>query len=297
MASIIIGSRGSKLALAQSNWVADRLRGLNPDLVIGIDIIDSRPELVPGKPLAGDGIFVKEIQAALLAGDIHIGVHSMKDLPTAPVPGLTLGAVPERADPREALVGSTLADLPQGARVGTSSPRRSAQLKSLRSDLQVIPLTGNVPTRIGKVAGGECEAAMLAAAGLARLGLKADELLDLSKVLPAPGQGALAVEIRFGAPDVAELVRGLHHPPTASSVQAERGVLQGLGGGCLLPVSALGQIVDGRLRLQACVISADGGTTLWVEAWGDPTEAQLVGEEAAGNLTDLGARELLEPAV
>lgn len=294
--AIVIGSRGSKLALAQSNWVADRLRELDPDLVIGIDVIDSRPQLVPGKPLEGDGIFVKEIQVALLAGDIQIGVHSLKDLPTTPVPGLTVGAIPKRADPREALVGGTLDNLPQGARVGTSSPRRSAQLKSLRPDLQVIPLTGNVPTRIDKVAKGECEAAMLAAAGLFRLGIKADELLDLGKVLPAPGQGALAVEIRFGAPDVAELVRGLNHPDTAASVQAERAVLQGLGGGCLLPVSALGQVVDRRLRLQACVISADGGNTLWVEAWGDPTEALLVAEEAAGNLCDLGARELLELA-
>lgn len=292
--SIIIGTRGSELALAQSNWVAGRLRELHLDLLVGIKIIDSRPALVPGRPLEGDGIFVKQIQAALMAGEVHVGVHSLKDVPTAPVIGLRIAAIPERADPREAIVGGNLDSLAQGATVGTSSPRRSAQLRSLRPDLRVIPLTGNIPTRIDKVAKGEIAAAMLAAAGLFRLGLKADELLALNIVLPAPGQGALAIEIRSGDAATAEIVQGLHHHETAAAVRGERAILQALGGGCLLPVSALGQLVDGSLRLQGCVISADGTQSLWVERWGDPAEPSELAAEVAADLVDLGARELLE---
>lgn len=288
---LLIGTRGSKLALTQSNWVADRLRELHPGLVVGIRVISSSQ--VPEGLVLGDGIFVRHIQAALASGDVHLGVHSLKDLPTAAVDGLTVAAVTRREDPREALVGGTLDRLPQGARVGTGSPRRCAALKSLRPDLQVIPLSGNIPTRIAKVRAGNCHAAMLAAAGLHRLGIVPDEVIVLTKVLPAPGQGALAIEIRSGENEVADLVRGLHHPGTACAVEAERAVLALLGGGCLLPVSAYGEVKQGRLCLQACVISADGGTSLWVEAWGDPQHPQEPAARAAADLTDLGARELL----
>ncbi|MGQ0678360.1 MAG: hydroxymethylbilane synthase [Actinomycetota bacterium] len=291
--SVVIGTRGSRLARAQTDWVAGRLLEIDPDLAIEIRVIESNPASASDAPLLGDGIFVKHIQSALLAGEADLAVHSLKDLPTAPVPGLTLGAIPQRADPREALVGSTLAALPPGAVVGTSSPRRSAQLRSLRSDLLILPLAGNVSTRIKRVKEGEFAAAMLAAAGLYRLGLEADDLLPLDRVLPAPGQGALAIEIRTGEAGLARLTGELNDPETSASVRAERGLLQQLGGGCLLPVSALGRVVGGRLWLQGCVISQDGGSTLWADGWGDPRDPMEVAQAVASDLTDLGANELL----
>jgi hydroxymethylbilane synthase len=292
-----IGTRGSQLALAQARWVADHLKRLSPDIDVSMQVIDRHPRLAPDNPLIGDGIFVKEIQIALLNGEVTIGVHSLKDLPTASVQGLVIGAIPSRADPRESLVGSTLAKLPSGAAVGTSSPRRTAQLRSLRPDLNVVPLSGNIPTRIEKVARGECDAAMLAAAGLSRLGLRADDLLPLSLVLPAPGQGALVVEMRYGETELAELLRKIHHRPTAIAVQAERAVLSRLGGGCLLPISALGSVAGARLHLQARVISQDGTKVIGAEAWGDPDEPDALAGEVAENLILRGAWEVLETRV
>jgi hydroxymethylbilane synthase len=277
--------------------VADHLKRLSPEIELSVQIIDSHPRVAPANPLLGDGIFVKEIQNALLNGEVTIGVHSLKDLPTAHVQGLTVGAIPSRADPRESLVGNKLANLPPGATVGTSSPRRAAQIRSLRPDLNVVPLNGNIPTRIEKVARGECDAAMLAAAGLSRLGLRADDLLPLSMVLPAPGQGALAVEMRFGETEMAELLKKIDHRPTATAVQAERAVLSRLGGGCLLPISALGSVAGSRLHLQARVISQDGTKVIGAEAWGDPNEPEALAGEVAENLILRGAWEILETPV
>lgn len=288
-----IGTRGSKLALVQSQWVADRISELSPDLEVRLEVIDSRPVLTPGDPTLGDGIFVKEIQRALLDGKVDAAVHSLKDLPTARVEGLVVAAVPPRADPREALVGSTLGALPQGARVGTSSPRRSAQLRHLRPDLQIAPLAGNIPTRIGRVTAGEYVAAMLAAAGLQRLGIEATELLPINQVLPAPGQGALAVEVRSDAPLVAELVAELHDPDTGAAVEAERAVLSSLGGGCLLPVSTYGVVGDGELTLEARVISPDGGVELRHTVRGAPADRLVMAEVVARNLLEQGAGEIL----
>lgn len=288
-----IGTRGSKLALVQAQWVAARIQELVPDLEVRLEVIDSRPVLKPDNPTLGDGIFVKEIQNALLEGRVDAGVHSLKDLPTAPVPGLVLAAIPPRADPREALVGSTLDTLPEGARVGTSSPRRTAQLRRMRPDLEVLPLNGNLPTRIAKVRAGDYAAAMLAAAGLSRLGIQPDDLLPLSLALPAPGQGALAVEVRTDAPLVAELIAPLHDPGTAAAVDAERAVLSGLGGGCLLPVSAYGAVEDGRLRVEGRIISSDGGVEIRHSAAGNPADHLELAGEVARTLIDQGARELL----
>lgn len=292
-----IGTRGSLLALAQARWVADHLKRLSPRTDISLEIIDTHPRLAPDNPLLGDGIFVKEIQKALLNEEVTIGVHSLKDLPTAPVPGLAVGAIPPRADPRECLVGSTLANLPPGASIGTSSPRRAAQIRSLRPNLNVVPLSGNIPTRVEKVARGECAAAMLAAAGLSRLGLRADDLLPLSLVLPAPGQGALAVEMRQDETEIAELLGKIHHSPTATAVMAERAVLSGLGGGCLLPVSALGSVAGARLHLEARVISQDGTTTVSADEWGDPNEPEALAGQVAEALISRGAWEFLETRV
>ncbi len=291
---ISIGTRGSKLALAQASWVADRLRAFDPDLEIDLEVIDSRPRLEPGNPRLGDGIFVKEIQKALLDGKVSLGVHSLKDLPTAPVDGLAIGAIPERADPRDCLVGSTLDDLRPEASIGTSSPRRAAQVRHLRPDLKVVRLNGNIPTRIAKVARGECDAAMLAAAGLSRLGLEADDYFPLEAVLPAPGQGALAVEMRSADTEVADLLSRLHDQPTEAAVRAERAVLRSLGGGCLLPVSALGRVTDSQLKLEARVISDDGARQVHAQATGDPSAPEQLAAGVAAELIRQGARELLE---
>jgi hydroxymethylbilane synthase len=291
---IRIGTRGSRLALAQAGWVADRLQQLDPELALDLQVIDSHPRLTPGNPRLGDGIFVKEIQRALLEREVDAGVHSLKDLPTARVDGLAIGAITSRVDPRDCLVGSRLADLPPGASIGTSSPRRAAQIRHLRPDLKVVPLNGNIPTRIEKVARGECDAAMLAAAGLSRLGLPADDYLPLSAVLPAPGQGALAIEMRSDETELSERLSSLHDEATAIAVQAERAVLSRLGGGCLLPVSAFGRVTGSRLHLEARVISEDGTRQVQAEAWGDPSAPEALAAEVAGQLVARGARELLE---
>lgn len=288
-----IGTRGSKLALVQAQWVADQLEALAPDLEVHLEVIDSKPVLKPDNPTLGDGIFVKEIQLALLDGKVDAGVHSLKDLPTAPVEGLRVAAIPPRADAREALVGSTLEGLAHGARVGTSSPRRTAQLRHLRPDLEIAPLAGNIPTRIKRVAAGEYSAAMLAAAGLARLGIEPAELLPISRVLPAPGQGALAVEVRTDAPLVGELVGELHDPATAAAVEAERAVLSGLGGGCLLPVATYGIVEDGVLTLEARVISSDGGVEIRHSERGPAADRLAMAKVVARSLLEQGAGEML----
>lgn len=288
-----LGTRGSELALTQARWISERLQAVDPDLQIHLEIIDSRPTLSAKNPALGDGIFVKEIQVALLDGRVDIAVHSLKDLPTAPVAGLHVAAIPERADPREALVGSTLDALPQGARVGTSSPRRVAQLRHLRPDLQVLPLAGNLPTRIRRVTEGEYGAAMLAAAGLQRMGIEPAEILTLAQALPAPGQGALAVEVHTDAPLVGELVEQLHHAATAAGVLAERAVLSNLGGGCLLPVSAYGLVENGILSIEARVISSDGGVEIRDTRRGEPGDYLPLAAEVARNLLEQGAAELL----
>lgn len=288
-----IGTRGSRLALVQARWVADQLQALSPDLGVVLEVIDSKPVLKPGNPNLGDGIFVKEIQNALLDGKVDVGVHSLKDLPTAPVEGLRVAAIPLRADAREALVGSTLDALPREARVGTSSPRRTAQLRHMRPDLQVIPLNGNIPTRIEKVARGDYDAAMLAAAGLQRLGITPDYVIPIHLALPAPGQGALAIEVRSDAPLVAELVGQMHHRATADEVEAERAVLSSLGGGCMLPVSAYGLSDAEVLVLEARVISSDGGVEIKYIARGPAADRLNLADEVARNLTEQGARELL----
>jgi hydroxymethylbilane synthase len=290
LSTIRVGTRGSKLAVAQTGWVIDRLRELAPEVDFTFQIIDARPH---GRPL-GDGIFVKQIEEALLDGAVDIGVHSLKDLPTAPVDGLLLAAIPARVDAREALVGSRLADLRRGATAGTSSPRRTAQLKKLRPDLVIRPLTGNIPTRIRKVKQGEYDAAMLAAAGLVRLGLAADQILPFEAALPAPGQGALAIEVRAGDRWTEELASQINDPATRASVEAERGVLAELGGGCLLPVSALGQVDGTALRLEASVISIDGTIEIRRSATGEADNAAALAAKVAGMLIDEGAEELLQ---
>lgn len=290
----MVGTRGSRLALAQTRWVIDQLRGVARASGFITRVIDSKPSPRPNHPALGDGIFVREIQKALLREEVDIGVHSLKDLPTASREGLTIAAIPRRGNPREALVGGTLQSLAEGARVGTSSPRRAAQLRRLRPDLDVVPLRGNIPTRIEKVRRGQLAAAMLAAAGLERLGIPADEILDLDQALPAPGQGALAVEVREMDDNIGRAAALIDDLPTRAAVMAERRVLYELGGGCLVPISAYGQVTEDALFLEASVTSADGGKEVRFRADGPPNKPMELAEEVAAQLIQAGAKELLE---
>ena len=288
-----IGTRGSQLARWQADWVRDRLAasGVKGEIVV----IKTRGDAEVDRPLhelEGKGFFTKEIEDALLDGRIDVAVHSLKDLPTTLPDGLALGAVPARHDPREALVnGTSLADLAPGTRIGTSSLRRVAQIRFLRSDLEVVPLRGNVPTRVRKVETRDgLDAALLAIAGLERLGLGSKgSLIDPLDVMPAPGQGALGIEIRVDDRKTAQALRPLHDSASAVAVTAERALLAALGGGCQAPVAAW---VDG-VRLYGRVIERDGAVQLTASADVDPTRPQAAGETVARLLQGEGAASLL----
>jgi hydroxymethylbilane synthase len=287
-----VGTRGSRLARAQTAWVIERLRDAVPDRR-WLEVLISTAGDQSASLALGTGVFVKEIEQALLEGAIDVAVHSLKDLPTEPTPGLTIAAVPERADPRDSLVGGRLDDLPDGARVGTGSPRRGAQLRRLRPGLDVVPIRGNVPTRVDKVRTGQVEAVMVAAAGLGRLGIPADDFFDPEVILPAPGQGALAIQSREDD-ELASLVAALDHPPTRSATTAERAVLASLGGGCMLPIATYARHEGGVLVVEAAVTSDDGTRQVRARASGDPAAAEELGASVAERLRDLGAMELLQ---
>lgn len=299
---LIIGTRASALALWQTDFVARRLRALLPGLEVEVRHIETLGDRVRDRALSlvgGKGLFVKEIEEALLAGEVDLAVHSLKDMPTEQPPGLVLGAILERADPRDALVSSLgtgdLAALPPGARVGTSSLRRRAQLLAARPDLQVSDLRGNVDTRLRKLYRGEYDAVVLAVAGLARLGHEEafDQALPPEVMLPAVGQGALCVEVR--ADDAATLGRlaPLDHRPTRQATVAERAMLRRLEGGCQVPIGAYGQVDGGHLRLRGLVASPDGGRVLRDEVQGPAAEAERMGTLLAEQLLAAGAGEIL----
>jgi hydroxymethylbilane synthase len=270
---VVIGSRGSRLALVQSNHVADLLRAAVPGLTVEIEIISTRGDQIIDRPLAeigGKGLFTEELERALRAKTIDLAVHSLKDLPVQDPGGLVLGAIPKRATPNDALVAreaTSLETLKQGARVGTSSLRRKAQLLLRRKDLEVVDLRGNVDTRIAKVLErGELDAAVLACAGLERIG-RADVITQVLKpevMLPAPGQGALGIQCRADDVDSQILLHRLDDADTRTEVTAERALLEGLGGGCQAPIGALGKMVSGRLRLSCGVFSLGGGPSIIV---------------------------------
>jgi hydroxymethylbilane synthase len=295
-----LGTRGSRLAQWQAEWVRGRLAtcGVTAQIVV----VKTRGDAEVDRPLQeleGKGFFTKEIEDALLAGRIDVAVHSLKDLPTRLPAGLALAAVPARHDPREALVGATrLADLPQGARVGTSSLRRATQLRYLRPDLQVVPLRGNVPTRVRKVEAGDgCDAALLALAGLERLSLGDRATpIDPLDVMPAPGQGALGLEVRADDRATRDALRRLDDAASARAVAAERAVLAALGGGCQAPVAAFVGTGDGGRangRLYGRVTAADGSVQLTASAEIDPARPEAAGEAVARLLEAAGAARLL----
>jgi hydroxymethylbilane synthase len=296
---ITIGSRGSSLALWQANWVKDRLASAGHD--IKIEIIKTSGDKLQNAALAASGtkgLFIKEIEEALLAGQVDLAVHSMKDLPTDLPKGLGVAAVPEREDPHDALVskgGLPLQDLPAGARIGTSSLRRQSQLLAMRPDLAVVPMRGNVDTRLRKLERGDCEALVLAGAGLKRLGFASHitSWFREDEICPAVGQGALAIEIRTQNAAVKEAVAPLDHPPTHQAVRAERAMLEGLGGGCQLPIAAYAKHDSGGLRLTGVVADPSGTRVLRARAMGDPNYPEELGKRVATELLGQGARELL----
>lgn len=285
-----IGTRGSQLARWQAEWVRSRL-GNAAEIVV----IKTQGDAEVDRPLhelEGKGFFTKEIEEALLDGRIDLAVHSLKDLPTSLPDGLALAAIPKRHDPRESLVGGqSLAALPPGTRIGTSSLRRIAQVRFMRPDLEVVPLRGNVPTRVRKVENGEgLDAALLAIAGLERLelGNKAT-VIDPFDVMPAPGQGALGIEIRANDSATRKALQPLHDPASATDVTAERSLLAALGGGCQAPVAAW---VEGG-RLYGRVTETDGAVQLTASAQIDPTAPGKAGEAVARLLEHQGAASLL----
>jgi hydroxymethylbilane synthase len=301
---IRLGTRGSLLAVTQSGWVARRIE-LATGSPVELVRIRTRGDEEQDRPLSeigGQGLFTKELDRALLDGEVDLAVHSLKDLPTAFVEGLALAAVPEREDPRDALIGpqgriTTLRGLPRGARLGTSSLRRRALALAFRPDLDVEPIRGNLDTRIGHVDAGRFDATLLAAAGIRRLGWGAriSEALDPGAWLPAPGQGALAIVVRTDTLDAhATWIRALDDPPTRSAVAAERAILHALQAGCQLPVAALGLAFGGGLRLRAIVASTDGRHLVRSEATGRSDDAVALGHRVAADLRARGADEILQ---
>jgi hydroxymethylbilane synthase len=308
-AELRIGTRGSRLARAQATEVADRLRAAldRPTTLVPVrtegDVSDR-----PLTEFGGQGVFVSALRDALLRGDVDVAVHSLKDLPTATDVDVALAAVPTRQDPRDVLVARdrlTLAELPDGATIGTGSPRRAAQIHALGLGLDVVPIRGNVDTRMDKALRlGEVDGVVLARAGLARLGRLDDvtEVLDPLQMLPAPGQGALAVECRAGDHDLVALVRtALDDPATRAAVTAERSLLATLEAGCAAPVGALGEIADGgdgdELWLRAVALDLDGRSQIRTSIVGPPDEAHDVGRRLAEQMLTDGAAELYKERV
>ena len=310
-----IGTRASKLALAQAGMIAGALADLGGREIALVEVSThgdrSRSAIAE---MGGTGVFVSALRERLLAGEIDVAVHSYKDLPTAPADALVLAAVPAREDPRDALVardGLTLGELPPGSRIGTGAPRRIAQLRALGLGLELLPVRGNVDTRIAKVSAGELDAVVLARAGLARLDRLdvVTEVLDPLQVLPAPAQGALAVECRADDKALIDVLRALDDADTRAAVTAERALLAALEAGCTAPVGALAEIVasdadgaDGAssagsdefdVFLRGSVTALDGSDAVRLSATGPSSRADDVGRRLAAELIDAGAAQLL----
>lgn len=298
-----LGTRGSALALAQSGQVAATVIA---ELCVQVELVTVQTagdvSSAAIAQIGGTGVFVTALRDALLAGEVDLAVHSYKDLPTAPAAGLVIAAVPLREDPRDVLVardGLTLGELPAGARIGTGSPRRTAQLLGLGLGHEVVPIRGNVDTRIGKVRDGELDAVVLARAGLQRLGRleEASEVIDPLTMLPAPAQGALAVECRADDEELVRLLGALDHEDTRLAVAAERALLAALEAGCTAPVGALAQVAEGEngaeIYLRGLVAAVDGTDAVRLSATGPTSEAAEVGRRLAAELLDLGAADLM----
>ena len=293
---LIIGSRGSKLALWQANYIKSRLEQLGHQCRIEvIQTSGDRFQSGPLKEIGNKGLFTKEIEEALLDKRIDLAVHSLKDMPSALPVGLQITATPEREDPRDALIGGPLASLPKGARVGTGSLRRVAQLAHARPDLRIEGVRGNVDTRLRKLDEGQFDAIVLAASGLRRLGWahRIAEYLPVHLMCPAVGQGALAVETRNDAGHGLTACLPLNHEPTRAAITAERAVLEVLGGGCQVPIGAYGSVDGERLSLRAVVISTDGKKLVQQQTEGMAVDAEALGTALGQELLQAGAGEIL----
>ena len=300
---LIFATRPSALARWQTQWVINALQNIHPNLECEEEVITTQGDKILDKPLpeiGGKGLFTQELESELLNGDVHCAVHSLKDLPVENPAGLTVGCIPARAEVRDALIsceGYTLATLPNGASVGTSSLRRAAQIRSRRPDIKTESLRGNVDTRLQKALDGQYDAIILAGAGLTRLGLDSHvtEWLSLDIMLPAPGQGALAVQCRTDDTTTLELLSALEDESTRKAVTAERAFLQGLGGGCAVPVAAFAQ-VEGQtskvIQLTGLVISEDGNKI--VKVTGEGMDALELGKSLAQLAIQNGADEVLK---
>ena len=297
-----IGTRASQLALTQSQWVRDKVQALLPNTEVELVRINTKGDRILDVPLAkigGKGLFVKEIEEALLAGEIDMAVHSMKDVPTVLPKGLHIGIVPQREEARDAFVSNryrNLAELPAGAVVGTSSLRRKAQLLALRPDLQIRDLRGNVGTRLDKLDRGDFDAIILAGAGLKRLHLPAriSTLLAPEQMLPAIGQGALGIELRQSDSMLLALMQPLHHLESAVAVAAERAYLARLEGGCQVPIGAYATLSENQLSLTGLIASVDGTTVLRQTRFAPLAEADKLGFELAEELLGRGGKAILE---
>jgi hydroxymethylbilane synthase len=299
--SLVIGTRASKLALVQTHFVRDQLLAAHADLSVAVEHITTKGDLILDRPLSaiGDkGLFVTEIEDAMRAGRIDLAVHSAKDLPSELPSDMQLAAFPPRADPRDALIARDrlrLAELPHGAHVGTSSLRRACQLRSLRPDLRISDLRGNVDTRLRKLREGQYDAIVLAAAGLERLGWAGEisEYLDPSVMLPAVSQGILGIETRAGDQAIAALLAALDDPAARIAATAERAFLARIGGGCQVPIAAYAQLSGSTLALTA-LIGARDGRTVRGDLAGATGDAAALGAQLADELLDRGGRALLD---
>jgi len=303
--NIVIGSRGSQLALWQANWVKSELERLHDNADIDIRIIATSGDIIQDVPLAkigGKGLFVKEIEEALLANEIDLAVHSMKDVPMELPTELGISVITKRENPLDALIsknGEKLADLPQGATIGTSSLRRSSQLLKYRGDFKIHPLRGNVDTRLRKVEEGKYDAILLASAGLNRLGWanRITEEISHDILLPAMGQGALGIETRLDDTKIYDLISTLNHEQTHYAVSAERSLVGRLDGGCQVPIGAYARVEKGLITLKGLVASLDGEIIYKLENVGPVDDAINIGQELGAQLLKMGANEILEKLI
>ncbi|MFH1078695.1 MAG: hydroxymethylbilane synthase [Pseudomonadota bacterium] len=299
-----IGTRGSALALTQTHWVADRLRQRCPEMEITIVVIRTKGDIMQDVSLAkigGKGVFVKEIEDALLRGDVDIAVHSIKDVPAELPQGLHIGIVPEREDPRDVLIAKDnrkIETLPRGAHIGTGSLRRGMQMRNLLPDVRIVPLRGNLDTRIRKIESEDLDGVIVAAAGIRRMGWihRVSQFIPAEVMLPAVGQGALGIEMRTGDTSLSETLAFLNHAATSMEVGAERSFLQRLGGGCQLPIAAYAKIRGKELALRGLVGSLDGLTMITDEVRGNPPDYRMLGALLAERILSQGGRTILDKA-
>ncbi len=304
---VVIGTRGSKLALWQAEWVRSELQRMKPGLDVELNKIKTTGDKILDVPLAkvgGKGLFVKEIEEALLRGEADLAVHSMKDVPTEFPEGLHLAVICEREDPRDAFISRNengqfeigrFRDLPQGASVGTSSLRRSCQLLNARPDVRIIQLRGNLDTRLRKLDEKEFDAIILAAAGVKRLGWaqRIAEIIPAETSLPAIGQGAIGIECRVGDEFINSLIAPLNHPETSVCVRAERACLKRLEGGCQVPIAAYAQLSQGKMVIDGLVGSVSGDRIIKARYEGSPEDAEVLGKKLAEDLLSKGADKIL----